>query len=137
MFCKIKSFLKFINYIFWRKKWMELYVRIFSKMFQFQSIKFSILWNNWFYFWRASTNLPQNWPSWVCRPNPEDWINRKLEDQKCYQRTENAKNYKTKKNEYNWFEPCGYFLCSRLLPGTRSPAVGPAPYGFLRAYSYS
>ena len=35
--------------------------------------------------------------SWVQKPNPEDRINRKPEDQKTDQRTKNAKNHKTQK----------------------------------------
>ena len=35
--------------------------------------------------------------SWVCRPNPEDRINSKPEDQKIDQRMEKATNHKTQK----------------------------------------
>ena len=35
--------------------------------------------------------------NWYGRPNPEDPINRKPEDQKNDQRTKNTKNQKTKK----------------------------------------
>ena len=39
----------------------------------------------------------QIFSEWVCRPNPEDRVNRKPEDRKNDQRTENPKNHKTEK----------------------------------------